>query len=116
MKVLLAALFTVLALSGCQSDVTTGPSAAVTTDVVTPREAFHQVVDTRAPSLRRVPDADLEHFAQTMCNSLDAGLSMNEVALMGLNAGLNANQVGTVLGAGIAWKCPEYETALDNLG
>lgn len=76
------------------------------------KDIFLQVVHNEAPMTRNLNDADLVNLAGKICDAFDVGATFEEVAYVMLDGGLNANAAGVIIGASIAWKCPEQEEQL----
>lgn len=59
-------------------------------------------------------DADLLDLGWTICESLDAGLTVDDIIIIGLDAGMPETWLGLSIGASVATLCTEHYAYVDS--
>lgn len=110
MKYLIAVLL-VFGLTGCGGiGNTANETSNATQNAPVDKEAlFLQVVHENAPASNSVTDSKLIELAHAYCDALDAGVTVEDIALSAYQSGVPSKLAGAVLGAGVVAYCPEHE-------
>jgi hypothetical protein len=115
-----AGLIAALALIGtaCDNeadsvDTTTPSEHASGLDSDTMDQLYLSTVREGAPSFADIDDATLIEFGQSVCTGFDNGATFTELALMGLDSGLDNIDLGYTMGVGVGAYCPEYSDQLN---
>jgi hypothetical protein len=75
-------------------------------------QLYLSTVREGAPSFADIDDATLIEFGQSVCTGFDNGATFTELALMGLDSGLDNADLGYTMGVGVGAYCPEYSDQL----
>lgn len=78
------------------------------------RQLFLQTVRSGeyGPQFSSISDDVLVELVQSTCDALDRGATATQLSEAGINSGFTPQQVGWVLGAGVAAYCPEYNDVI----
>jgi hypothetical protein len=135
LKTIIAALFAVLFMTGCEAasepELFPAPTPAAveepeaepieSTPTPTKTPTVEENIDTIFLTVLRskypqdfvaVPDTMLVELGNMICDGFDAGLSFEEVALVGLSSGYSPKSSGFLIGASISSYCPQFENLL----
>jgi hypothetical protein len=143
LKTIIAALFAVLFMTGCEAasepelfpaptpaaveEPEAEPIESTPTPTKTPKPkpapepTVEENIDTIFLTVLRskypqdfvaVPDTMLVELGNMICDGFDAGLSFEEVALVGLSSGYSPKSSGFLIGASISSYCPQFENLL----
>jgi hypothetical protein len=112
----------VIALSACTVEVkenSGGGQRPTDTTAYTPpsqsvEDIYLEVVYDEYPFLySQMGDSAMLQFGRTMCDSIDEGMTMGELAMMAVAENADAEMVGFILGAAVYAFCPENEWFLN---
>jgi hypothetical protein len=67
---------------------------------------YLNAIRSRSAVLYSVPDATLVELAQTICQSLNAGIPIQTVLQTGLDAGLDSTSVAAIAAGAVVFYCP----------
>jgi len=116
MKFVLAILVSLFVLTGCTGglSVPTGDKTESTAQATGPskRDLYIRLLREEAPQLDSVPDRMLFKNARVVCSLFDQGQTFTDVFLLYDSEGFPPKVAGTLIGAAVAFKCPEYKTRL----
>ncbi len=113
----------VLLLSSCTVEVqepNDKPKPTDTTQYVAPApsddEIFLSTLYDQYPEFESIyGDWFLIELAKNMCGSIDGGMTPDELVLMVVDSGADPNEVGYILGVGVAVYCPWNEGFFDSI-
>jgi hypothetical protein len=117
-----AIAFGVIALTSCTVEVSPSEDNSrptPTTEYVAPSQSIEdiylEVIYEEYPHLySQMGDRALIEFGYTACDAIDEGMTMMELATMVSASGVDAVQVGFMIGAAVYAFCPENEWFLSS--
>lgn len=125
-KAAVVACFFAMTLSSCGAETNSNtPSEQVTVTVnaepelpaepdVSMDEEFAELIRTEASYFRNDPSEDIIALAEIICDSFDRGMQFEEIGMLIIESGAPAFDAGFVIGASVAYLCPEYDAEIRN--
>lgn len=123
-KIALAFVSIMLAFSfaGCGATESENPTETVTvtatpspTDSDTSSvsdEEFADIVRENATTYSTSPTDDIVMLANTICDAFDSGMPFEDLGETLIDSGATPYDAGFVIGASVAYACPEHEGAI----
>lgn len=120
------AVFVMITLSGCvpeesppetvtetaSSSTTETPTPSTTESPTASEDQFYRLM--RQNTAVRGTDEELKELGQSVCESFDAGHSVDSVAWVLVDSGFSSFDSGFTIGASVGTFCPEHMNKIDD--
>lgn len=114
MKKLLVATIAVIGLVGCTVEVPQSDSSNDNSYTPAPQKSEQEIIEdtylsliyAEYPSVRSMGDYSLLNLGRNLCSEIDNGMTLEQLAAMAIQYGVDAEMLGFITGSAIAAFCP----------